>query len=179
MPVKYTYMRKKKLAKRIESVRTKKDIQRIKKIIFKNNPEIDTLKEQSNIFMHFHNLTDQTYEELDDHLNNRKLRECEKKINSIENIDHTLSSESSCRKNNERNDYKYSNKEKNIIRRREYEKKLKEHNGTEELTYSYDEFSKLEKTPRIFIKEKTKTKSKSDKETKTQKSKKPKKTKEN
>jgi len=123
---KYTYAEKKRLANEIRSIKKKKYLNKIGKIIIKYNNKF--VENNNGTFMFFNNFKNETYVELDELLlkikNKKKLEkisEMSDKSLSDSNYqpyisdDINLSNESS---------FKLSNKEKNLIKRKEYSKKL-------------------------------------------------------
>ncbi len=157
----YSHTKKKKLAEKIMGLKDKKDTKMIKNIIFKHNPDISVVKKSNGILMYFQNLENETYYELNKFIENKLLFECEKKIkniNSLENMfsSDAISSETEEKKNN-KSSYKYSNKEKNLIRRNDYERSLNEMNGTESFTIEYENYNSIEESEKndnsnIFMK---------------------------
>ena len=157
----YSHTKKKKLAEKIMGLKDKKDTKMIKAIIYKHNPNISVVKKSTGILMYFQNLENDTYYELDNYIDNKLLAECEKKIKDINNLESVFSSDimSSEEKKSKKSSYKYSNKEKNLIRRNDYERSLNEMNGTESFTVEYDNFNSVEESEKndnsnIFIKKK-------------------------
>ena len=55
----------KKLLSKIENVKEKKHLEKIKSIIFKENPNMSTTKKSSGTLLFFHNLSQITYKKLD------------------------------------------------------------------------------------------------------------------
>ena len=157
----YSHTKKKKLAEKIMGLKDKKDTKMIKAIIYKHNPNISVVKKSTGILMYFQNLENDTYYELDNYIDNKLLAECEKKIKDINNLESVFSSDimSSEEKKSKKSSYKYSNKEKNLIRRNDYDRSLNEMNGTESFTVEYDNFNSVEESEKndnsnIFIKKK-------------------------
>lgn len=66
MSAKYSIDSIKQLRSRIESTRNKEHIKKIREIIFRNNPNLSTTSNSSGRLLFFHNLTQVTYEELDE-----------------------------------------------------------------------------------------------------------------
>ena len=148
MSAKYSHTKKKKLAEKLEKLTNKKDLKIVKQIININNPNMDVLKKSSCVLMYFHNLTDKTYVELDDYITKKLLKECAKKVQHMNELEsamsddlHDVSSANSGNEQEKKNKYKYSNKEKNLIRRKKYEKALNELNGTEALTVDFEQYN--------------------------------------
>ena len=127
----YSHTKKKKLAEKIMNIKDKKQLLKIKTIIFNENPSLSVVKNSTGILLYFQNLNNSTYIKLDDFLNNKIIKKYMKKINNINNIENELSydqnissSENVLSLSSNTNDYKYSNKERNIIRRKQYEETL-------------------------------------------------------
>lgn len=157
----YSHTKKKKLAEKIMGLKDKKDTKMIKNIIFKHNPNISIVKKSTGILMYFQNLENETYYELDKFIENKLLFECEKKIKNINSIENMFSSDpvssETDDKKSSKSSYKYSNKEKNLIRRNDYERSLNEMNGTESFTIEYENYNSVEESEKndnsnIFMK---------------------------
>lgn len=150
MSTKYSHTKKKKLAEKLEKLTNKKDLKMVKKIIYDNNPDMDVVKKSTCILMYFHDLTDKTYSELDDYITKKLLKECAKKVQNMNELESAMSSDcnnlssgSSGSKKEKKNKYKYSNKEKNLMRRKKYEKTLNELNGTEKPTVDFEQYNAI------------------------------------
>jgi hypothetical protein len=63
----YTINDKKILIEKINEIKDKTQIKKIKQIIFKENPDLSFTKNSSGILLFFHNLTNSTYIKLDDY----------------------------------------------------------------------------------------------------------------
>jgi len=124
--------KKKKLASKISELRNKEDLKKIKKIIFETNPNIAVNKDSGGILMFFQNLNIETYFNLENYLKEIEIRKITNRTNKITRSSEKLQngSDSACNKlsdrmlfnsNDQKNaEFKYSNKEKNIIRKKEY-----------------------------------------------------------
>jgi hypothetical protein len=150
MVVKYSHTRKQKLANKLEKIEDKVDLKAIKKIIYKHNPDLEVAKKSKHLVMYFHNLTDKTYTELDNYIQKKLLKKCAEKIQSINDIETTLSNESETLNSilsvsdNETIKYKYSNREKNLMRRKKYESTINEMNGTHQITVDFENYNMTE-----------------------------------
>lgn len=125
--------KKKKLASKISELRNKEDLKKIKKIIFETNPNIAVNKDSGGILMFFQNLNIETYFNLENYLKEIEIRKITNRTNKITRSSEKLQngSDSACNKlsdrmifngNDQKNaEFKYSNKEKNIIRKKEYD----------------------------------------------------------
>lgn len=116
----YSYEKKKKLADRISKLKRKQDMVNILEIIYQDNKDIT--ENQNGLFMFFHNLDNSTYYKIENYLKTLVKKKSEdttsdKEYTSYEKSEfpdqETLSPK-----------LKYSNKEKNIIKRQRYEDKL-------------------------------------------------------
>lgn len=116
-----TFEKKKIIKERIERVKRRKHLIDIYKIIKEDN-DLDETENNNGIFFHFENLKDKTYKKLDKFLNKIEMErntETEFSANISETNSTTIIEENYGTK------LKFSNKEKNIIRKKEYEKLLK------------------------------------------------------
>ncbi|ARF09229.1 hypothetical protein Catovirus_2_178 [Catovirus CTV1] len=117
-----------KLADKINKIRKKKYLEEIRDIIINNNPNIKITENSNGLFFHFHNLTDDTYSKI-----NSFLKKINRAKRSLETSD-ILSSEHMPYSNEENpfaadSKLKYSNKEKNLIKRKNYDNELNGENG--------------------------------------------------
>lgn len=127
----YTHDRKKKLAERISKIKKKEMLVKIFEIIYADNKDIT--ENTNGLFMFFHKLKDSTYEKLEDY-----LRKCEPKRKRKLNTDGS-STETDSVEQKEFVPYtqdefpgqegmspklKFSNKEKNLIKRKRYDRTL-------------------------------------------------------
>ena len=129
----YTFERKKRLASKISEVRDKTILRQIKNIIFEENPDAIAKKSSGGYLMFFQNYANNTYIRLEELLANLETERLHRQTKSIAKASETLiSSEDQC------NDYetsrsrlRYSNREKRLIKRQQYEimitKQHKEH----------------------------------------------------
>lgn len=132
----YSHDKKERLVSRINKIKRKKDLVKIYKIITDNN-EINTNQNDNGIFIVFNNLSDDTYHKINILLN------------SIENRSKSSISNSSAMSDECNIDYKpyanddfpsqsgispklkYSNREKNIIKRKRYDININSENNEE------------------------------------------------
>jgi hypothetical protein len=131
MSEKHTIEDKKRLAEKIQKIKVGENLEKIKKIIFKENPGLSVKKNSSGIIFYFHNLTESTYSKLDKflkHLDNKRMLELTKSVS--ENND-TLMSDMGDVDDNTRNRYRLSNRERNIIKRKQYEKEIGQTDDTD------------------------------------------------
>lgn len=162
MSVKYTSIKKQELAKRIsETIKEKygkeKSIEiseKIFKIINDNNKDFEYTKNSSGIVFLFNGLSDNTYMKIENYLNSLDKKTIQKITDSIDKntdminteLDTEFGNTSTGSDKNINPKYKLSNKEKNILKRREYEVELEKDNGT------FEETSEFGKTHSIFKK---------------------------
>lgn len=120
MSIEYDIDHKKKILKKIENLRERKYIEKIRKIIFEENPEISTTKKSSGELLFFHNLTENTYKKLDIFFNKLESNKLKKIKNTLsESYEKNLSDI-----NNNEPYIKLSNAEKKIIKKKEYYDKI-------------------------------------------------------
>ncbi len=113
----------KKILSKIENLKEKSHFEKVKEIIYKENPNIETTKKSSGTLMFFHNLSQNTYKKLDMYFT--KLENF--KINTItstisESNEKTLSDIPD--NNLSEPTIKLSNAEKKIIKKKEYHKQI-------------------------------------------------------
>jgi hypothetical protein len=133
---KITFEFKKKLKERIEKLTEKENIEKIKHLILKNNPELSYTQNSSGVLLFFHNLTDNTYQKLDTYL--RKIDTDKiKKFTTLTDDDLITSNLS---EKIQINNVRLSSLEKNIIKKKDYYEKLKEENNVDtDVIYKSDD----------------------------------------
>ena len=131
----------KKLLLKIEQVTEKKLIEKIKNIIFKENPELTITKKSSGTLLFFHNLSQNTYKKLDAYF----LKLEKEKIESItatisDGLDDTSDVKSDKKTDEEpKHIVKLSNSEKKIMKRKEYYNQINSDNKTDDVYVSDDD----------------------------------------
>jgi len=118
----------KKILSKIENIKERKHYEKVKEIIFKENPNLETTNKSSGTLLFFHNLTQNTYKKLDSFFT--KLEN--DKINSItntisESYDKTLSDINTNLSDTDKINtpkIKLSNAEKKIIKKKEYHQQI-------------------------------------------------------
>ena len=80
----YTKYDKKKLIDRISKIHNKNIHKNIKKIIEKNNPDLNSTKNANGIFIYFNDLNEKTYGTIKNYLDNYDKQESKKKENDSE-----------------------------------------------------------------------------------------------
>lgn len=128
----YTHDKKKKLAEKISKIRRKDIMIKIFEIIYADNKDIT--QNANGVFMFFHKLKDTTYEKIEDH-----LKKCEAQRKRKLNADGSSPCDSDSTEQREFVPYtqeefpgqegmspklKFSNKEKNLIKRKRYDRSL-------------------------------------------------------
>ena len=122
MPVEYTIDDIKVILKKIENLKERKHVEKIKEIIYRENPNLSVTKKSDGILLFFHNLNQSTYKKLDnffDKIDNEKILKATSYSESL-NI-------SNSDDNNEIYDspqIKLSNTEKKILKKKEYHKQI-------------------------------------------------------
>jgi hypothetical protein len=117
----------KKILKKIEALSERKHIEKVKKIIFDENPNLSTTKKSSGILLFFHNLTQDTYKKLDLFFNKLETDKIIKITNKLsESYDKTLSDidTPSLQTNQSNQKIKLSNAEKKLIKKKEYHNEI-------------------------------------------------------
>ena len=112
----------KKLLSKIENVKEKKHLEKIKSIIFKENPNMSTTKKSSGTLVFFHNLYQITYKKLDIFfmkLEKEKLELLSASMSAQDNNSDTRTSDK-YDSESQKNVVKLSNSERKIIKRKDY-----------------------------------------------------------
>ncbi len=132
MSIEYKIDDIKKLLSKIENLKEKKSIQKIRDIIFKENPDIAITKKSSGTLLFFHNLTQNTYKRIDGFFNkleHDKLSTLtatysdsyDKNLSDINTDDVNTSLLGSPK-------IKLSNAERKLIKKKEYHKQIAKNN---------------------------------------------------
>lgn len=140
MESEYTLKKKKQLVNKIRKIKSKKALCEIYGIILKHNT-ITSNEVNKHLFMYFHDLSDETYDEIYEYVKRYKKRQ-KKRDRLLSQTDDTMlsteeykpySQDDIVSQRNLSPKLKYSNKEKSLIKRRMYDKKLSEY--TENVIY--------------------------------------------
>jgi hypothetical protein len=119
----YTLEKKKRMANKISEIKSKEDLKAIRNIIFSENPSISVNRDSGGMLMFFQNLTPITYIKLDKYLGEIEINKFNKKAAEITKNSVSLSSDSD---NIIPSGYRYSNKEKNVLRKKYYQNMMDE-----------------------------------------------------
>lgn len=135
----FSIEKKRKLANKISEIRDKDDLRKIKKIIFSLNPNIAVNRDSGGMLMFFQNLTTETYINLENFLEEIKMRRLTKQAIRITKTSEKLHFDTeqftgnnkvfithSAHSDSAKNTFRYSNKEKSIIRKKEYEQIIRQ-----------------------------------------------------
>ena len=113
----------KKILLKIEGLKERKYIEKVKKIIFDENPDISTTKKSSGILLFFHNLTQETYKKIETFFNKLENEKINKITSTLsESYDKTLSDIDT----SSNSKIKLSNAEKKLIKKKEYHKEIEQ-----------------------------------------------------
>ena len=137
---KYTFEFKRKLKERIEKINSKEHVEKIKQIIFKNNPNMSYTQNSSGVLLFFHNLSDVTYQKLDMYLKKIEFEKI-KQLTTTNISDEDLDVEIVAPNMSDNfNNIRLSSLEKNIIKKKDYYEKLKEENNVDtDIIYKSDD----------------------------------------
>lgn len=124
----YTHEKKKKLAERISKLKKNEHKIRVYEIIQEENKQVSS--NENGIFMLFHNLSDETYDRLEKYLRQLRIKgktdtmsdTSEKLEYKPYSVDDFPSQEKLSPK------YRYSNREKTLVRKRRYSEAISEEN---------------------------------------------------
>ena len=132
---KYTHEKLKRLVERIEKVKKKRHLKKIYQII--KEDDVSMNQNSNGVFMFFDQLSMITYEKLEDYLDSLKKKEVDASTSSVtssdnhiyhsfynDGISHTITPK-----------LRYSNREKNLIKRKNYDDEI---NQSEENVIYYD-----------------------------------------
>ncbi len=132
MSKKYSYDDMEKLSQRIQKIKKKKNLEEIRDIIIENNSDINITENSYGIYLCFNQLTQKTFQKLEKYVKNYFDIEKNNKTSSAYNIPYSSTNDEENVKYST-NDFlyeqnsrlKFSNKEKNLIKKRLYDKALK------------------------------------------------------
>ena len=128
----YSFEQKERLARRIQKLKKQKYVSAIEDIITKHNPQLDITTNPSGKFMYFQDLRKETYHALEKYVRKilklRTLSETSDNQYSSEIIKY--SEDDDPFSNNSK--LKYSNKERNLIKRKIYDKQVNKTNYDDE-----------------------------------------------
>jgi len=119
-----TYDFKKKLKERIEKITEKKELEKIRDIIFKCNPDINVSQNSSGMLLFFHNLNDLTYTKLTQFLNKLETSKIKSITQSSTEDDFDNEYINKLVKDSMTNNLKLNSLEKNLIKKKDYYDKL-------------------------------------------------------
>ena len=129
----YPYDKKKRLAKKISQLKKKEDMVKILEIIYADNKNIT--ENQNGLFMFFDKLNDSTYHKIDLYLRSIVKKKISEEESSEKNKFTTYAknefSDTIVNHVSDNPKMKYSNREKNIIKRQRYSEQLNSENNTD------------------------------------------------
>jgi len=137
----YSAARKKRLKKKIEKIKNKRDLVMVYDIIVQNE-EVEVTKNRNGMFMLFHEYKDDTYRKIDKimrKINKKRKYYVDSETHSTEDITYkpyAVDKFPSQKKFSPK--FKYSNREKNIINRRKYDQNINSENENDAI---YAEFN--------------------------------------
>ena len=163
----YSLERKKKLASKISNMKNKEYLKKIKNIIFDENPDISVRKNSRGMLMYFQNFTPQTYYKLDKLLIKFETEKIKRHTKSItETSDKMMySSEepiSTIDYSKSRTRLRYSNVEKKLIKRIQYEQLIKNNKKVMLSNSDQNTDTQQEKSKKKVVKKKNTTTTKTD-----------------
>lgn len=127
----YTTYKKKKLAKRINELRTIEEKKTVYNII-QTSENIDTRESNNKILLLFNKLSDTTYQKIEKYLDKLDKKRLDTDGNTINTDDYVPYAKDEFPSQKDFSPkLKYSNKERNLIKRKRFDEKLAEENGTE------------------------------------------------
>jgi hypothetical protein len=129
----YSFDKKKKMASKISDMRDKNVLRKIRDIIFTENPHLNAKKSNNGYLMYFQNYTNETYYKIEKLLNKVENDNLEKQTKTItESTEQLLLSSENDDKNvdyiSTRSRLRYSNRERRLIARKQYENIINEQN---------------------------------------------------
>lgn len=139
----YTHDKKKKLAEKISKIKKKEVLVKIFEIIYADNKNIT--ENNNGLFMFFHKLQDSTYEKLENYIKELNNKRQLNKSTTLTESDSTEKKEFIPYSKDEfpaqdgmGPKLKFSNKEKNLIKRKRYDKYISNESGKDTMYHSFD-----------------------------------------
>jgi hypothetical protein len=121
----YSYDDIEKLSQKIQKIKKKKNLEEIRDIIINNNPKLNITQNSYGIYLCFNELSNDTFIKLDKYIKKYFESENINKTTSEFNYANSSVTEEDNNFNYENNSrLKFSNKEKNLIKKRLYDKAL-------------------------------------------------------
>lgn len=134
----YTFEQKERLARRIQKLKKQKYLSDIENIIIKYNPDIDITTNPHGKFMYFQDLKKETYYKLEKYVQRiLKLKTLSETSDNTQYMSDIIkySEEDDPFSNNPK--LRYSNKERNLIKRKIYDKQINEGSDSEHETSQF------------------------------------------
>ena len=127
MDKEYSIEDKKKILRKIEGIKNKNHIEKIKSIIINENPELSVTKKSNGVLMFFHNLNQSTYRKLDLYFDKLDME----RINTISATfsDNNISNSESDLYDSPK--IKLSNAERKILKKKEYQTQIEQKNNND------------------------------------------------
>jgi len=116
----------KKILSKIENIKEKKHFEKIREIIFKENPDISITKKSSGTLLFFHNLTQNTYKKIDIFFNNLENDKINTLTTTLSESNEKTLSDINYKNIESEPTIKLSNAEKKIIKKKEYHKQIEQ-----------------------------------------------------
>ncbi len=123
---------------KIQKIKKKNIFEDIRDIVIENNKSLSITESNNGIFFLFNKLSQETYYKLEKYLNKYYQNEIEKSTNSIINDNNNLKElirDSDQNLSYENSRLKFSNTEKTLIKKRLYDKALKENSSINEVEF--------------------------------------------
>lgn len=135
MNKKYTHSKKERLVNKINKLKNKEHFKQVLKII-KSREDVPTKESGNSTIMFFHNLQNETYYELEKYIKSVQKKTKKNKDNDTVNSSSIqeykpYSNDKYTINKNMNPKLKYSNKEKNILKKTQYDMNLMEENGSD------------------------------------------------
>lgn len=146
----YSYEDMEKLQQKIHKIKKKKILEEIRDIIITNNSSIKITENSYGIYLCFNQLSNDTFIKLDKIVKKHHEEEEKNKTNSSYILQTTEENNDYYYDNNSR--LKYSNKEKNLIKKKLYDKALKLNSELNDYENNYSSELKSDTGDSIFIK---------------------------
>lgn len=122
----FSHKQKKLLAKKISDIEKKHHILNICEIIKNDSSHKEVTENNNGVFMHFQNLNNETYIKIEQYIENISITNASSTPLSSDDVYTPYSYDEYNIQPNSSSKIKYSNKEKNIIKRKRYDQLLED-----------------------------------------------------
>jgi hypothetical protein len=141
-----------KIVDKISKIKNINQLTIIRDIIINNNPNLLVTENTNGLFMHFDNLTTDTYVQLNTFFKKISKAKISKASNELLSSDSNTSQTVAEHQYTNNSKLKYSNKERNIIKRNLYDKEINGSNTTQKEDFNFINTQESVSNTGLFVK---------------------------